>query len=97
MVHNQAKARSITAFKLYQLDVNKLSDVEYIAGDISAPLFGLSHDQYCDLSQRVSIIFHCAAYVNHVLPYQALRATNVIGTKNVQSFMKDPHSFTNSR
>ncbi|MDF2583955.1 MAG: oxidoreductase, partial [Mycobacterium sp.] len=57
--------------------------LEVIAGDISAPQFGLDPQIWDGLAQRVDLIVHPAALVNHVLPYRQLFGPNVIGTAEV--------------
>eukprot|EP00743_Colponemidia_sp_Colp-15_P011585 GILK01012966.1.p1 GENE.GILK01012966.1~~GILK01012966.1.p1 ORF type:complete len:1385 (-),score=216.44 GILK01012966.1:15-4169(-) len=63
-----------------------ISRVVAVAGDISLPRFGLADDTFVMLSSRVHIVIHCAAQVNHVLPYAALRAANVLGTCEIIKF-----------
>ncbi|MBF6413996.1 carboxylic acid reductase [Nocardia cyriacigeorgica] len=54
--------------------------LEVIAGDISAPRLGLGEAAWQELARRVDRIVHCAALVNHVLPYAQLFGPNVVGT-----------------
>lgn len=48
--------------------------------------FGLDEIEYDTLSYDIDIVIHCAAYVNLVLPYIALKSANVVGTQNLISF-----------
>lgn len=57
--------------------------VTAIDGDLSRPRFGLSEADFDELGGRLQAIYHCAASVNWALPYEALRATNVLGTEAV--------------
>lgn len=57
--------------------------LEVIAGDISEPLFGLDPHIWDGLAQRVDLIVHPAALVNHMLPYRQLFGPNVNGTAEV--------------
>ncbi len=57
--------------------------LEVIAGDISAPRFGLDEPAWQELARRVDRVVHCAALVNHVLPYEQLFGPNVVGTAEV--------------
>ena len=57
--------------------------LEVIAGDITKPQFGISEQTWDGLAQRVDLIVHPAALVNHVLPYRQLFGPNVIGTAEV--------------
>lgn len=54
-----------------------------IVGDLALPDFGLSAAQFADLATTVDAIYHNGAVVNFILPYHALRAANVEGTKSV--------------
>lgn len=54
--------------------------LEVIAGDIGEPNLGLSEDVWRQLADRVDLIVHPAALVNHVLPYDQLFGPNVVGT-----------------
>ncbi len=57
--------------------------LEVIAGDISTPQFGLHHHVWDALAERVELIVHPAALVNHVLPYRQLFGPNVVGTAEI--------------
>ena len=57
--------------------------VRTIAGDLTLPNFGLRASRYDELSNSLDAIFHAAADVNWVLPYQALRPANVIATREL--------------
>ncbi|WP_197048007.1 carboxylic acid reductase [Mycobacterium paragordonae] len=54
--------------------------LEVIVGDIGEPNLGLSEEVWHQLAQRVDLIVHPAALVNHVLPYDQLFGPNVVGT-----------------
>lgn len=59
----------------------KLSDrLEVLPGDISQAQLGLSDQEWTRLATEITTIFHPAALVNHVLPYQELFGPNVAGT-----------------
>ena len=57
--------------------------LEVIAGDITRPQFGVGAQVWDTLAQRVDLIVHPAALVNHVLPYRQLFGPNVVGTAEV--------------
>lgn len=57
-----------------------------IAGDISAPNFGLDDERYRALGEEVSVVMHIAGAINWVLPYGSLAPTNVDGTDHVLAF-----------
>ncbi|MEU5534174.1 SDR family oxidoreductase [Streptomyces sp. NPDC020362] len=50
--------------------------LDIVAGDIAEPSLGLDRATYDELAQSVGGIVHCAAWVNHVLPYAMLAAAN---------------------
>lgn len=54
-----------------------------LPGDLSEPRFGLSEEIYADMTKGSRIVIHNAAVVNSVLPYAALRGSNVIATANM--------------
>lgn len=57
--------------------------LEVVAGDVSEHLLGLEEPRWQDLAERVDLVAHAAALVNHVLPYSALFGPNVVGTAEV--------------
>ncbi|WP_433202477.1 amino acid adenylation domain-containing protein [Nocardia sp. CA-107356] len=56
-----------------------------VAGDLAAPRFGLDQSGYTRLADRIEVIYHNGARVNHLEPYARLRAANVSGTREVLS------------
>tara|TARA_R110000751_G_scaffold19507_5_gene58237 strand:+ start:16 stop:4017 length:4002 start_codon:yes stop_codon:yes gene_type:complete len=60
--------------------------LEALPGRLDAPLFGLDGETYDALAARIEAVFHLAADVKHVLPYAALRGSNVEGTLEVVRF-----------
>jgi thioester reductase-like protein len=54
-----------------------------IPGDLSQPLLGLSGEQFEMLAGQIESIYHCGAFVNFIYPYTALKAPNVLGTKEI--------------
>lgn len=54
-----------------------------VVGDLALPDFGLSAAQFAHLATTIDVIYHNGAVVNFILPYHALRAANVDGTKGV--------------
>jgi len=59
------------------------SRIHGIAADLSAPRLGLTHDEWRALTLHASEVFHAAAAVNWAYPYEALRAVNVEGTRQL--------------
>jgi fatty acid CoA ligase FadD9 len=54
--------------------------LEVIVGDIGEPNLGLDQATWDSLAQRVDLVVHPAAFVNHVLPYNQLFGPNAVGT-----------------
>jgi thioester reductase-like protein len=54
-----------------------------VVGDLERPRLGLSPADWDDLAERVGAVYHCAAVVNVVLPYDRLRVANLYGTAEV--------------
>ena len=57
-----------------------------VDGDVTLPHLGMKNQEYETLSQEVDAIFHGAAHVNFIYPYEALRATNVLGIHEIIQF-----------
>jgi len=53
---------------------------------VTLPRLGMKNQEYETLSQEVDAIFHGAAHVNFIYPYEALRATNVLGIHEIIQF-----------
>ncbi|MFG5724141.1 non-ribosomal peptide synthetase [Streptomyces murinus] len=64
-------------------DPARADRVRVVTGDLAAPRLGLDDDTYRALAGRIDAIYHCAAAVNLVLPYEELRAATVDGTREV--------------
>lgn len=54
-----------------------------VTGDLALPKLGLSDGLYSRLATECDVIFHLAAHVNYIQPYQAHRAANIDGTLNI--------------
>jgi FkbH-like protein/thioester reductase-like protein len=57
--------------------------VGIVLGDLTEPCFGLGEAGFKALAASVDTIFHSAAWVNFVYPYQHLKKTNVDSTETV--------------
>ena len=82
----QAGLRLREVLRRYGLSDDLPGGVVALAGDVSEPGLGLSDHRLASLSAEVDTIFHSAALLNFVLPYSALRAANVQGTREVLRF-----------
>ncbi|MFJ9565126.1 carboxylic acid reductase [Streptomyces fuscichromogenes] len=54
--------------------------LDVLAGDIGQERLGLAPDAWKHLAEDIDFVFHPAALVNHVLPYDQLFGPNVTGT-----------------
>jgi amino acid adenylation domain-containing protein/thioester reductase-like protein len=54
-----------------------------IPGDLTQPFLGLRPSRFNELAKTVDSVYHCAAWVNIVLPFQTLRDANVNGTQEL--------------
>ena len=59
------------------------SRVVPVMGDLDKPQLGLDEAGFTELGTSVGVIYHCGAKVNWNYPYSVLRATNVLGTKEI--------------
>jgi thioester reductase-like protein len=74
-------ARVSEAFHRFCLNDAGIADrLHAVKGDISEKRLGLSESDYKTVCEKIDVIYHVAARVNHVLPYQALKAANVDST-----------------
>jgi thioester reductase-like protein len=60
--------------------------VQVVEGDVTLPRLGLPVEVYEALASEMNAIIHGAAHVNFIYPYEALRATNVLGLHEVIRF-----------
>lgn len=63
----------------YFADFRADDRITALAGDLTRPRFGLSVEDFTRLSADIDAIYHCGAQVNHLAPYESLRASNVLG------------------
>jgi len=81
---DRAGERIRVSLEHYRLwDESFRSRIVAVAGDLAAPRFGLDQAGYTRLAERIDLIFHNGARVNHIEPYARLRAANVSGTREV--------------
>jgi len=62
------------------------SRLHVVDGDVTLPRLGMKAADYERLAREVDAIFHGAAHVNFIYPYEALRATNVLGIHEIIQF-----------
>ncbi|GGJ52783.1 type I polyketide synthase [Deinococcus roseus] len=88
---NEAEARerllaNLQNYGVLPADPARLERLQIIVGDLIQRNFGLSAETYQQLAQEVQAVYHVAAWVNWIYPYQALKAANVEGTIEVLRF-----------
>lgn len=64
-------------------DHSMLDRIDVLPANLSRNRLGLVPEVYEELVEKVHVIVHCAAQVNLVYPYAALRDANVEGTREV--------------
>ena len=80
----QGSARIGEKLRQYNLHCEQFGHrITAIPGDLSEPRLGLSNADFDALAQAVDSILHSGAWVNHVYPYDMLKAANVDGTREV--------------
>jgi thioester reductase-like protein len=60
--------------------------VSFLCADVAEADFGLSRQEFLGLSERVDSVFHVAAQVSMLLPYEVLRASNSLAVQRVLTF-----------
>ncbi|MBL8617610.1 MAG: thioester reductase domain-containing protein [Deltaproteobacteria bacterium] len=60
-----------------------LPRISVVLGDLTEPMLGMRAERFRQLATEIDTIFHSAAWVNFVYPYQHLKATNVDSTETV--------------
>lgn len=81
--HAAAHSRVHTAFARFGLTPPDTGRLVCFPADLSTPGLGLQPGHLTQLSSTVDLVFHAAAQVNFLYPYEALRAANVGGTREV--------------
>ncbi|MDR9404037.1 MAG: thioester reductase domain-containing protein [Halothece sp. Uz-M2-17] len=57
-----------------------------VLGDIAQPKFGLTDAMFEKLASQIDVIYHSAAQLNFVSPYNSLKPVNVQGTQEIIKF-----------
>ncbi len=81
-----AQARLYTALHVHRVELAGPAGLRVVPGDLRLPRFGLEQAEFDALADSVDVVFHNAADNNLVRPYTALRAANVVGTREVLDF-----------
>ncbi|MEB3357175.1 MAG: thioester reductase domain-containing protein [Synechococcales bacterium] len=77
----QRLKQTLHNYGIWQADFNPRIIVQ--PGDLAQPLLGLSTHDFQVLAESLDGIYHNGAWVHHVSPYSLLRATNVLGTREI--------------
>ncbi|WP_298628237.1 amino acid adenylation domain-containing protein [uncultured Legionella sp.] len=70
----------------YHFDLHCNERIIPLVGDLASPHLGLSPTHLSQLSESIDVIVHNGAAVNHLYPYEQLRATNVRSTLDLIAF-----------
>src|SRR6185436_8010972 len=77
-------------YDVWRKDAPWLADwdtrLHVVEGDVTLPRLGMADSAYEMLAREVDAILHSAAHVNFIYPYEALRATNVLGLHEIIRF-----------
>lgn len=81
---NNGKQRIQKNLEFYLIwDESKSSRIIPLIGDLSQPLLGLTDEKFQEMAKQIDVIYHCGALVKWIYPYNALKAANVFGTKEI--------------
>lgn len=73
--------RNLAQYELWE--EHFASRIRYVYGDVSQPLLGMASRDFSQLANSISDIYHAAAAVDWVRPYEDLRDVNVFGTREL--------------
>ncbi|MDI3314412.1 MAG: thioester reductase domain-containing protein [Mycobacterium sp.] len=76
------------------LDAEVRARVRVICGDLAEPCLGIGEEAFQRLARRVDAVVHNGALVNYVRTYDALRPTNVAGTRELLRLAMTAHRKT---
>ncbi|GAA4533590.1 amino acid adenylation domain-containing protein [Amycolatopsis samaneae] len=78
-----ARGRVLGALARFGLTPPDTGRLVCFPADLASPGLGLAPGHATELSDVLDLVFHAAAQVNFLYPYEALRAVNVDGTREV--------------
>ncbi|MCU0566006.1 MAG: thioester reductase domain-containing protein [Oculatellaceae cyanobacterium Prado106] len=73
--------KNLQSYGIWQADFG--DRIIPVLGDLASPQFSLSAAEFHQLACDIDVIYHCAASLNFVFPYTALKAMNVTATEDV--------------
>lgn len=74
-----------------EIDDQLTRRITIVPGDLAAPGLGLRADDWNALASRAGMVIHNGAAVNYVASYDALRGTNVEGTRSLLRLASEHH------
>jgi len=77
----QRLKRNLESYSLW--DESFVTRIQPILGNLSESQLGLTDEAFAQLARQMDVIYHNGAMVNFVYPYQAHKASNVLGTQEV--------------
>ncbi|MGQ0779275.1 MAG: thioester reductase domain-containing protein [Pseudonocardiales bacterium] len=78
-----AEERLRSSLSKYAKTPDSFERIIPIPGDLASVRFGLSESEYALLESQINYVIHAGAYVNHVMPRDAMEQVNVDGTRQV--------------
>ncbi|MGB7196621.1 MAG: amino acid adenylation domain-containing protein [Collimonas pratensis] len=78
---------NLTKYGLWKEEFS--SRIQALAGDLAQTQLGLDQATYQHLAKECDVIFHIAAHISFIEPYQTHRATNVTGSINILRLSAD--------
>ncbi|MFC9999357.1 amino acid adenylation domain-containing protein [Nocardia sp. NPDC127526] len=86
-----ARARILAAAARYRISLADMeSRIIAVPGDLAQPRLGLTEFRFAELGERIDAIYHNGALVNHLEPYERMRAANVAGTTEILRLAATP-------
>ena len=82
-----ARNRIKTALQTWKLwEDSFTSRFDAFSGDVCKPFLGLSTERYLCLARKIDTVYHSAAAVSFIAPFQELEEANVTGTIEILRF-----------
>jgi thioester reductase-like protein len=78
---HQRLKQNLVSYDIWQAEFS--NRIIPILGDLESSRFGLEQTQFDELAEQIDVIYHCAASLNFVFPYAALKPQNVTATEDV--------------
>jgi thioester reductase-like protein len=82
----EANARILKVLQPHQFGKNAMHRISALPADLARERFGMDYSKFDKLAANVRAVYHCAAEVNFVAPYEKLAASNVGGLREMIRF-----------